>query len=185
MPSICQVLFIHVLYFNKIFEDIQLKEIDGLCMVSKKGYHRPHVPIQPGRGCRVANIQLLFPSFPKCFKRALLCLGGGWAAIYCFAYWIAIAPKTMLLLVAIGLIGCFSLIKGNEWARRLIIAGNMVIMMSFLFFAAALWKTRIDLTVLSLIIVMVFGVASYFLLKPETSAFFKAIHSQQADGTRS
>jgi hypothetical protein len=127
----------------------------------------------------MANDPISYRSFPPDLRYALYCLFCGWIAIYCFAYLITTSPGTLGLLLGLGVAGCFSLIKVKEWARRLTITGDIVIVVSFLLFAAALRNSRIDLSVLALIIAVVFSLATYFLITRETSAFFKAANSNR------
>lgn len=151
------------------------------CVIQKRS--QPRLRMHSWKGSGMADASIPYRSFPAPLRYCLYCLSGGWAAITYFAYLIAISPKTIGLLVVLGVVGCFSLIKVKEWGRRFTIAGNTVIIVSFVLFAAVLRHTRGDLSLLALSIAAVFSLATYYLITRETSDFFKTANAVRHTGT--
>jgi hypothetical protein len=83
-------------------------------------------------------------------------------------------------MLGIGIGICFFTASINRWARMLAVFFNVGIMALYLLVCLS-GRTAIELRSLSALVVILFGISTYFLFKKETSNYFKTYN--QPPGT--
>jgi hypothetical protein len=136
---------------------------------------------------------LLFFEYPASVRYALGLLLGGWLALYAFLYHIYLTFPDLftsnevfrLLVVGIGI--CYCVFKIKPWARKLCIFFNVGIISINIFFLAirlsAIGLASPALSLHALLNIVLFGLATRYLLIKETSEFYKAREPRKFDET--
>ncbi|MDM8525000.1 hypothetical protein QUF80_16640 [Desulfococcaceae bacterium HSG8] len=131
---------------------------------------------------------LNFKEFPSSMKNGILFLIIGWVWHYFFLYRFSkfpsvdIQPKMVLSHLVLGLGICYCVIKVKKWARPLCITGNSIIIIYHLFFMSLfVLGNKMNLSVLSGIIVIFFSISTYYLAIKKTSKFFKEYNKKDGE----
>ena len=121
------------------------------------------------------NKDINFKQYPQSVQVAIVSLVLGWA-LHLYYYFTVVAGSEMArndyLMIGVGAAICFFVAAINRWARMMCIFFNLGII--FMYLALTLMQqTGFGLRVLSGAVVGLFCVSTYYLLRKETSDFFK------------
>jgi hypothetical protein len=115
-------------------------------------------------------------SMPPVVKKAIICLLVGWAAHYIFYFGFIAedqSERVTYLQLGVGIGICYCVATIRQWARRMCIFFNIVMVpMYFLFAIAFAQGGKIGLFALTAFTAVAFAFSLYFLLKKETALFF-------------
>ncbi len=137
------------------------------------------------------NRLLVFFEYPVGVRYALGLLLGGWISVYAFMYHIEYVfpgqfTSTIVfrnLIVGLGI--CYCVFRIKPWARKLCIFFNIgIICINILFLGirlSSIGLTYPELTIHSLLNIVLFGLSTYYLLIKETSEYFKAHEPRKFD----
>lgn len=115
--------------------------------------------------------------FPPSVKTGFRFLIAGWAVFY-LALYIILQNAIPLKLLVIGPLMLLTILKVVNWARMLCLMCNAMVILYALFFMVLFKTDPIKFTSL-LIAVILFATASYYLLVPASSQFFKTFGKRE------
>lgn len=137
------------------------------------------------------NRFLLYFDYPPAVRIGLGLLLAGWLSLYAFLYHInSVFPdrftsNEILRLLILGIGICYCVFKIKPWARKLCLFFNVGIISINIFFLAirlsAIGMASPALSLHALLNVVLFGLATRYLLIKETSEFYKAHEPRKFD----
>jgi hypothetical protein len=117
-----------------------------------------------------------FKTYPASVKRAIVFLAAGWLLHYAYYFMFfagADPSRTVYLQLFVGVGICWFVAGINRWARTLCLFFNIGIIVLYLFyFAVYLQVGKSDHSVFTALVVVAFGLSTYYLLQKETTRFF-------------
>jgi hypothetical protein len=120
-----------------------------------------------------------FAQLPKTVKMALITLMAAWLAHFLFLFSVFSQHLSQNMLIqhaGLALLSCFIVAKLKNWARIICVAGNCIVLLHYLqilFIGITGARLGMDLIGLAALNLILFGLASFFLLVPASSDFFK------------
>jgi hypothetical protein len=117
-------------------------------------------------------------------KRGIACLTLGWIvhlAFYFKFFTGEVLVRSDYLMVVIGIAICYFVASINTWARALSFffnIGILVIYLALLVFQ----KSDFELQVLTITVLILFVMATYYLLRKDTAEFFRSFNAAKAQG---
>ena len=92
-----------------------------------------------------------------------------------------VLARSDVLMVAVGLLVCFFVASINPWARMLSLFGNIVILVTYLYLAMLVFqKPAFGLQVMTTSVIVLFSLATYYLLRKDTAEFFRSFNATKA-----
>jgi hypothetical protein len=129
------------------------------------------------------NRSILFQQYPVPVKLAIVFMTLGWIFHFIF-YFLFLVGDTLVrndyIMLAIGIGICFFTASINRWARMLAIFFNIGIIALYLLICIS-QRTAVELRAFSALVVITFGISTYFLFKRETAAYFKSYNQMPAE----
>jgi hypothetical protein len=126
-----------------------------------------------------------FRAYPRHVKKAIVYLTLGWAAHLLFYFKFLpgqASARSDYLMVAVGVMTCYFTAGINAWARMLSLFGNVVILVFYLYMALLVFqKSGPGLQVMTVLVIVLFALSSYFLLLRDTADYFRR---HEADETQ-
>ncbi len=130
------------------------------------------------------NTAIKFKTYPNNVKKAILCLTLGWIVHLIFYFKFLpgeVLARSDVLMVAVGLLVCFFVASINPWARMLSLFGNIVILATYLYLAMLVFqKPAFGLQVMTTSVIVLFSLATYYLLRKDTAEFFRSFNATKA-----
>jgi Na+/melibiose symporter-like transporter len=84
-------------------------------------------------------------------------------------------------MVAVGIVACFFVASINTWARMLSLFGNIIILVSYLYLAMLVFqRPAFALQVMTTTVLVLFALATYYLLRKDTAEFFRSYNAAKA-----
>lgn len=130
------------------------------------------------------NTAIKFGTYPRNVQRSIVCLTLGWIVhlVYYFKFFTGEAlVRNDYLMAVIGIAICFFVASINTWARALSLFFNfgiVVIYLALLVFQ----KADFGLQVLTIMVIVLFALATYYLLRKDTAEFFRSFNAAEAQG---
>jgi len=117
-------------------------------------------------------------------KKAIVCLTLGWIVHLIFYFKFLpgeVLARSDVLMMAVGLLVCFFVASINPWARMLSLFGNIVILVTYLYLAMLVFqKPAFGLQVMTTSVIVLFSLATYYLLRKDTAEFFRSFNATKA-----
>ena len=130
------------------------------------------------------NTAIKFKTYPNNVKKAIVCLALGWIVHLIFYFKFLpgeVLARSDVLMVAVGLLVCFFVASINPWARMLSLFGNIVILVTYLYLAMLVFqKPAFGLQVMTTSVIVLFSLATYYLLRKDTAEFFRSFNATKA-----
>ena len=130
------------------------------------------------------NTAIKFKTYPNNVKKAIVCLTLGWIVHLIFYFKFLpgeVLARSDVLMVAVGLLVCFFVASINPWARMLSLFGNIVILVTYLYLAMLVFqKPAFGLQVMTTSVIVLFSLATYYLLRKDTAEFFRSFNATKA-----
>jgi hypothetical protein len=131
------------------------------------------------------NTAIKFGTYPRNVRRGIVCLTLGWIVhlVYYFKFFTGeVLVRNDYLMAVIGIAICFFVASINTWARALSLffnIGIMVIYLALLLFQ----KADFGLQVMSATVIVLFALATYYLLRKDTAEFFRSFNTDKTQGS--
>jgi len=135
------------------------------------------------------NLDIKFDTYPTFIKLAIITLALGWLVHLVF-YYKVFTDDTLVrrdyLMFTVGIAICFFIAGINKWARPLCLFFNFVIILFYLLLLYIyIQKPQYDLSVVTVTVLILFGLSSYLLLRRDTIAYFNSFNEDTAaDGKK-
>ena len=130
------------------------------------------------------NTAIKFETYPSNVKKAIVCLTLGWIVHLVFYFKFLpgeVSARSDVLMVAVGILVCFFVASINTWARMLSLFGNIIILVTYLYLAMLVFqKPAFGLQVMTTTVIVLFALATYFLLRKDTAEFFRCFNAVEA-----
>jgi hypothetical protein len=130
------------------------------------------------------NTAITFETYPSNVKKAIVCLTLGWIAHLVFYFKFLpgeVSARSDVLMVAVGIVICFFVASINVWARMLSLFGNAIILVTYLYLAVLVFqKPEFGLQVMTTTVIVLFALATYYLLRKDTAEFFRSFNAAEA-----
>ena len=130
------------------------------------------------------NTAIKFKTYPNNVKKAIVCLTLGWIVHLIFYFKFLpgeVLARSDVLMMAVGLLVCFFVASINPWARMLSLFGNIVILVTYLYLAMLVFqKPAFGLQVMTTSVIVLFSLATYYLLRKDTAEFFRSFNATKA-----
>jgi hypothetical protein len=130
------------------------------------------------------NTAIEFGTYPKNVKRSIAYLTLGWIAHLLFYFRFLpgeVSSRSDVLMVAVGIVACFFVASINTWARMLSLFGNIIILVSYLYLAMLVFqRPAFALQVMTTTVLVLFALATYYLLRKDTAEFFRSYNAAKA-----
>ncbi|MFZ0243153.1 MAG: hypothetical protein WAL90_16045 [Desulfobacterales bacterium] len=120
------------------------------------------------------NTAIKFGTYPPSVKKGIACLTLGWLGhlIFYFNFFTGdVLVRNDYLMAGIGIAICYFVAAINTWARALSIFFNIGILAIYLALLA-FQNVGFELQVLTVAVIVLFALATYYLLRKETAEFF-------------
>jgi len=117
-------------------------------------------------------------------RSAIVCLTLGWIVhlVYYFKFFTGeVLVRNDYLMAVVGIAICFFVASINTWARALSLFFNIGIMVIYLALLA-FQKTNFGLQVMTITVIVLFALATYYLLRKDTAEFFRSFNAGKAQG---
>jgi hypothetical protein len=125
-----------------------------------------------------------YQSFPATAKNGIILLIAAWLWLLISFYRYYTPGEVEPKLLVSGFITCTLIFKVRSWARILALLGNVISIVLNLFLAAHFLSSGpINLGIVAVINMVLFGAATVFLAVPETAKFYKAHTPVPSDGS--
>jgi hypothetical protein len=129
------------------------------------------------------NTAIKFGTYPRNVQKAISCLTLGWIAHFIVYFGFlpggALARSDYLMLV-VGFVACYFVAGINNWARLLSLFGNIIIFLNYLPLVLVFNKAGFGLQVLTTAVIVLFALATYYLLLKDTAEFFRSFNADKA-----
>jgi hypothetical protein len=120
-----------------------------------------------------------FKAFPASVKQGIYFMLAGWLWFY-FAMYTILMKGNVSPRYLIGIAVCFVVLRINNVGRVLCVLAQIMVSLQVMIPTAGFFMNgRADLGLISGLIVVLFGISCYYLLVPETAAFFKAFNKRE------
>jgi hypothetical protein len=130
------------------------------------------------------NTAINFERYPSNVKKAIVCLTLGWIVHLVFYFKFLpgdVSARSDYLMVAVGIAACFFVASINTWARMLSLFGNIIILMTYLYLAMLVFqKPAFALQAMTATVLILFALATYYLLRKDTAEFFRSFNAAKA-----
>jgi len=128
------------------------------------------------------NTAIKFGAYPPTVKKGILCLSLGWLG-HLFFYFKFFTGEVLVrndyLMAAIGIAVCYFVAAINSWARALSIFFNIGVLVIYLALLA-FQNVGFNLQVLTVAVIVLFALATYYLLRKDTVEFFRSFNAEEA-----
>ena len=129
------------------------------------------------------NTAIKFGTYPRNVQKAIGYLTLGW--ILHFVVYFGFLPGEALarndyLMLVVGFVACYFVAGINNWARMLSLFGNVIIFLNYLPLVLVLNKAGFGLQVLTTAVIVLFVLATYYLLRKDTADFFRSYDAAKA-----
>ena len=120
-----------------------------------------------------------FGTYPRNVKRGIVCLTLGWIvhlAFYFKFFTGDVLVRNDYLMAVVGIAICYFVASINTWARALSFffnIGILVIYLALLVFQ----KADFELQMLTITVIVLFALATYYLLRKDTAEFFRSVNA--------
>ena len=132
------------------------------------------------------NTAIDFERYPSNVKKAIVCLTLGWIAHLAFYFKFLpgdVSARSDVLMVGVGIVACFFVASINNWARMLSLFGNIIILVTYLYLAMLVFqKPAVVLQAMTTTVLILFTLATYYLLRKDTAEFFRSFNVAKAQG---
>jgi hypothetical protein len=118
-------------------------------------------------------------------RRAIVCLTLGWIVHLAYYYKFFTGEALVrndYLMVVIGIAICFFVASINTWARALSLFFNLGIMVIYLVLLA-FQKADFGPQLLTTLVIALFALATYYLLRKDTAEFFRSFNADKTHGS--
>ena len=133
------------------------------------------------------NTAIKFETYPNNVKKAIVCLTLGWIGHLIFYFKFLpgeVSTRSDLLMAAVGITVCFFVASINTWARMLSLFGNIIILVTYLYLAMLVFqKPAFGLQVMTTTVLVLFALATYYLLRKDTAEFFRSFNTDKTQGS--
>lgn len=118
-----------------------------------------------------------FEPFPRSAKNGIIALFAAWIFFIFSLHWYYLPGQNVSRILIIAAATCFVVVRGYNWGRILCLLANVMISLWCVVFAAAFWGVDTGKFVVSVVNVILFSAATYYLWTKTSSAFFKTFRS--------
>jgi len=132
------------------------------------------------------NWEIKFDTYPTLVKLAIVSLTLGWLVHLVF-YYKFFTGETLVrndyLMFTVGIAICFSVACINKWARPLCLFFNAGIILIYLILSYVYFqRPEYDKRVLTITILVLFGLSTYLLLRRDTIDYFRSFNDVTSAG---
>lgn len=129
-----------------------------------------------------------YAAYPKTVQRSILFLTLGWIAhLLCYFKFLPgeAPPQSDYLMVVVGIIVCFFVASINTWARMLCIFGNIIMLVFYSYLALLVFQKPFSgLQMMTMLVIVLFVLATYYLMSRETAVFFRAYNAEEPEDNK-